>query len=294
MEKMKNKKKHLKSETAYAWVTMLPGLLILAVFVFWPLIYSIPLAFTDYSVVGDMHFVGMKNFQKAFSDSDFIAALKNSIQYVIIVPIIQLISLAFAVALNQKMRGVKVFRTLFYFPVITSTVAVSIVWSWLLSSGGLINKILLGTNILSEKVSWLSNDQTALWVLMFITTWKGVGYYMVIYLAGLQSVPGELTEAARIDRASSIQIFFKILIPMLKPQVVMCSLMSVMSAIKVFDEPFVLTKGGPGNSTLTASLYIYQKGFQNFDFGYAAALSLILSVIILFFSLFVKLYNRKK
>jgi len=117
---------------------------------------------------------------------------------------------------------------------------------------------------------------------------------MVIYLAGLQSVPGELTEAARIDRASSIQIFFKILIPMLKPQVVMCSLMSVMSAIKVFDEPFVLTKGGPGNSTLTASLYIYQKGFQNFDFGYAAALSLILSVIILFFSLFINLYNRKK
>ena len=291
---MKKRKKWLRSEAAWAWGMMLPGLLVLTVFVFWPLIYSLPLAFTDYSVVGEMKFVGTKNFERAFSDPDFIASLTNSIQYVLVVPVIQMASMAFAVALNQKIRGVKVFRTLYYFPVVTSTVAVSIVWSWLFSSGGLVNQLLLDAHIISEKVNWLSDDSTALWVLMFITTWKGVGYYMVIYLAGLQSIPGELIEAARIDRAGTLQIFFKILVPLLKPQVVMCSLLSVMSAIKVFDEPFVLTKGGPGNSTLTASLYIYQNGFQNFDFGYAAALSLILSVIILFFSLLVNAYNRRK
>lgn len=281
------------SEAIYAWGTMFPGLAILFIFVFFPIIFSIPLSLTDYSVVGEINFVGFENFKRAFSDSNFIVALFNSMKYVLVVPIIQIVSLAFAVLLNQKIRGTRFFRMCYYFPVITSTVAVSIVWNWLLSNEGIVNKILLKMNLISESVGWLSNNSTALWVLMFITAWKGFGYYMVIYLAGLQSVPYDLIEAAKLDRANSFQIFIHVIIPMLKPQVVMCTLLSLISALKVFDEPFVLTNGGPGNSTLTASLYIYQKGFQSFDFGYAAALSLILSCIILVFSIIVNVYQRK-
>ena len=240
-----------------------------------------------------MKFVGLDNFIKAFNDENFIQALKNSLLYIIIVPFIQILSILMAVAVNAKLRGIKFFRAAFYIPVVTSTVAVSIIWGWLLSSTGVINKLLLAIGVIAEPVSWLSNEHTALWALMFVTMWKGLGYYMMIYLAGLQSVPEELKEAAMIDGATKTQVTRHITIPMLKPQIVLCSLMSLMGAIRVFDEPFVLTSGGPGNATLTSSLYVYQQGFEEFKFGYSAAIGLIVSLIVLILSLAVFAYNKK-
>lgn len=289
---LKNKSKAFKNNIT-AWTFLVPGLVVLTIFVFYPILYSIPLAFTDYSVIGETNFVGFDNFKRAFSDPDFLTALLNSLKYVLIVPVIQVLSIFMAILLNSKVRGIKVFRVLYYIPVVTSMVAVSILWGWLFAPDGVINYIFLETGLISEKISWLSDSRTALWATMFVTLWKGLGYYMMIYLAGLQSVSQELVEAAYVDGATKFQSIRLITIPLLKPYVFFCSLMSLMSAIRVFDEVFVLTGGGPGTSTMTTSLFIYLKGFVNFDFGYAAAVGLIVSVIIMGLSLVSFLFNKK-
>lgn len=281
------------SEVQTAWLFMGPGLILLALFTFWPIIYSVPLAFTNYSVIGETSFVGFENFKRALSDVNFLASIKNSLLYMIIVPFIQILSIFMAILVNRKIAGIKFFRAAFYIPVVTSMVAVSIIWGWLMSSNGVLNYMLLSIGIINEKINWLSDKDTALWALMFITLWKGLGYYMMIYLAGLQAISSDCIEAAKIDGASNFQVIRKITIPLLKPYVFFCTLISLMAAIRVFDEVFVLTSGGPGNETLTSSLYIYQQGFEVFEFGYSSALGLIISFIIMFFSIFVFLFNKK-
>lgn len=282
-----------RSEASAAWLFMAPGLILIAIFIFWPIIYSIPLALTDYSAIGETKFVGLDNFVRAFKDENFIVSLKNSLIYVLVVPFLQFFSILMAILVNNNVRGIKIFRTAYYIPVVTSMVAVAITWGWLLSQNGLVNYFLISLGIIKDKVVWLSNPNTALVTVMFITMWKGLGYYMMIYLAGLQSVPKELIEAARIDGANRWQTIRKVTIPLLKPYVFFCTLISLMAAIRVFDEVFVLTEGGPGNRTLTSSLYIYQQGFQKFNFGYSSALGLIVSIIIATFSIMMFRFNRK-
>ncbi|MCG7406536.1 sugar ABC transporter permease [Paenibacillus sp. ACRRX] len=282
-----------KSEASVAWLFMTPGLILLALFVFWPIIYSVPLALTNYSVIGKTEFVGLDNFVKALQDKSFITSLLNSLLYVIVVPFIQIISILMAILVNSNVKGIKLFRTAYYIPVVTSMVAVALIWGWLLNQNGVINYVLTNVGLMKEPITWLSNKDTALWTLMFITMWKGLGYYMMIYLAGLQSVPKDLTEAAMIDGANRVQTIRKITIPLLKPYVFFCTLISLMAAIRVFDEVFILTMGGPGDATLTSSLYIYQQGFQQFNFGYSSALGLIVSVMIGALSIVIFRFNRK-
>ncbi|UNK17204.1 sugar ABC transporter permease [Paenibacillus sp. N3/727] len=282
-----------KSEASVAWLFMTPGLILLALFVFWPIIYSVPLALTNYSVIGKTEFVGLDNFVKALQDKSFITSLVNSLLYVIVVPFIQIFSILMAILVNSNVKGIKIFRTAYYIPVVTSMVAVALIWGWLLNQNGVINYVLSNVGLMKERITWLSNKDTALWTLMFITMWKGLGYYMMIYLAGLQSIPKDLTEAATIDGANRAQTIRKITIPLLKPYVFFCTLISLMAAIRVFDEVFILTKGGPGDATLTSSLYIYQQGFQQFNFGYSSALGLIVSVMIAALSIIIFRFNRK-
>lgn len=282
-----------KSEASVAWLFMTPGLILLALFVFWPIIYSVPLALTNYSVIGKTEFVGLDNFVKALQDKSFITSLLNSLLYVIVVPFIQIISILMAILVNSNVKGIKLFRTAYYIPVVTSMVAVALIWGWLLNQNGVINYVLSNVGLMKEPITWLSNKDTALWTLMFITMWKGLGYYMMIYLAGLQSIPKDLTEAAMIDGANRAQTIRKITIPLLRPYVFFCTLISLMAAIRVFDEVFILTMGGPGDATLTSSLYIYQQGFQQFNFGYSSALGLIVSVMIGALSIVIFRFNRK-
>ncbi|WP_245640200.1 carbohydrate ABC transporter permease [Paenibacillus dakarensis] len=286
-------RKWLRSETFTAWAFMSPGLVLLAVFVVWPILFSIPLSLTDYSVIGETSFVGFDNFSRAFKDPKFLVALWNSLIYVLIVPVLQILSIFMAILVNSKIPGIKIFRTAYYIPVVTSMVAVAIIWNWLLSNNGVVNYIFMSLGIIDTKVGWLSSSSTALYVLMFITTWKGLGYYMMLYLAGLQAIPEELYDAAKIDGASRFKVIMRITVPLLKPYVFFCSLISLMSAIRVFDEMFVLTEGGPGNSTLTSSLYIYQQGIEQFKFGYASTLGLLVSVVIGILSIFVFKFNQK-
>ncbi|MNI07209.1 Lactose transport system permease protein LacF [compost metagenome] len=282
-----------RSESFSAWAFMIPGLLFLATFTFWPVIYGIPLSLTDYSVITETHYVGFENFTRAFQDHNFIISLWNSLVYVLIVPVIQVISILMAILVNSRIPGVKMFRTAYYIPVVTSMVAVALIWSWLLGNNGVVNYLLMQAGIISGQVSWLSTSSTALYVLMFITMWKGLGYYMMLYLAGLQGVPSDLYEAARVDGANFLKLIIHVTIPLLRPHILFCTLISIMGAIRVFDEVYILTKGGPGTSTLTSSVYIFQKGLEQFNFGYASALGLIVSVLVGALSVLVFRLNRK-
>ncbi|MGQ3479853.1 carbohydrate ABC transporter permease [Paenibacillus sp. TY11] len=285
--------KWLRSESFTAWAFMTPGLLLLAVFVFWPIIYSIPLALTDYSVISDTHFVGLDNFAAAFKDRNFLISIWNSLLYVLIVPFLQIFSILMAVLVNSHIPGIKIFRTTYYIPVVTSMVAVALIWSWLLGNNSVVNYLLMQVGLISKDIHWLSDSNLALYVLMFITMWKGLGYYMMLYLAGLQNIPQDLYEAARVDGASRWRLIVHITLPLLRPYVLFCTLISLMSAIRVFDEVYVLTKGGPGTATLTSSLYIFQKGMEQFNFGYASALGLIVGAMIAVLSIIVFRFNRK-
>lgn len=279
-----NHKKKLK-DTLVAYAFMAPALIILIVFVFYPIVYSIPLAFYDYSIMGDAKFIGMDNFVRLFADGDFWIALKNSCLFVIVVPILQLLSIAIAMLMNQKLKGTTFFRVLFYTPVVTSMVAVSIIWKYIFDPDGIINALLMQWHLISSPIQFLFDTNLALPTLMAVTIWQGLGYYMMLYLAGLQSVPEELPEAATIDGANGWQCFWKIRLPLLQPYIWFCSLISVIAALGVFDVVFTMTDGGPDKSTYVINYYSYRQAFMNFDFGYSAAIGLVLGIVTTIFSI---------
>jgi putative chitobiose transport system permease protein len=270
-----------------AWVFLAPALLILGVFTFYPIFCGVALAFTEFSLLrhtteGQLvppQFAGFGNFQRLWVDPYFWKALLNSITYLAVVPVIQLASIALAVLVDKPFRGRNFFRTAFYIPVITSVVVIGITWRWVFRSDGLAN-FLLGLVGLGP-VQFLTSPDTALLSIMFVTLWQGLGYYMILYLAGLQTIPIELEEAAVLDGAGPKEVFWHITDPMLKPTIALCSIISCISALKVFGEIFVMTpQGGPNQSTLTMVYYIYLKAFEDFDIGYSAAIALVLAGVV--------------
>jgi putative chitobiose transport system permease protein len=280
-------------QTIKAYLFMAPALIMIIVFVFVPIIGSLPLMFFDYSVLGKTEFIGFNNFKRAFSDPEFGIAIFNSIIFVVVVPVIQILSILLALLVNRKLKGISIFRTLIYIPVITSMVAVSIMWGFLFDPSGAINTFLLDAGIISSPLGFLSDGSTAMLCIMFITIWQGLGYYMMLYLAGLQSVPKELEEAAIVDGANKFKMLIKIKLPLLKPYIWFCSLNSVISAVGIFDAVFVLTKGGPFNSTLVINYYSYIKAFSDFEFGYSAAIGAVQAVITSLLSIIVFVYGKK-
>ncbi len=263
------------------------------VFTFYPIIFGLPLAFTNYSALAETQWVGWRNFERAFADADFLHSLKNSLLYVIVVPVIQFVSILMAILVNNNLKGVQFFRVAYFIPVVTSMVAVAIAWKWMFEEKGIVNYILKSVGLIDSNIAYLNNIDTALFAVMFVTVWKGLGYYMMIYLAGLQSIPSELQEAARIDGANRYQVIWHVTIPLLKPFVLLCSLLSVMAAIRVFDEVYVMTGGGPANSSMVTGLYTYNKAFKDFDFGYAAAIGLIVALIVFVFTVLTFKFGKK-
>lgn len=279
--------------TLLSYLFMFPALLILAVFLFYPTLAGLPLSLFKYSGVGSTKFVGFENFERAIGDKDFWIAMKNSVSFVLVVPIIQLLSLMLAVLVNNRLRGITFFRVLFYVPVVTSMIAVSIMWGFLFDPDGLINGILKQIGLIQSPIYFLADPKWAMPSLMFVTIWQGLGYYMMMYLAGLQSIPSDLVDAARIDGASRASAFFRVTLPMMRPYVWVCSLFSVLSALGVFDVAFAMTKGGPDKATLVMNLYVYNKAFSNLEFGYATAIGLLMSIITTTLSIILMLYGRK-
>jgi len=270
--------------TLIAYLFLLPALGLLAVFTFYPVIYGTVLSLFSYDIINPPRYVGFEQFQKLLRDRYFWIALTNSAKYVLVVPVIQLCSLLLAVLVNRKLRGIQAFRAAYYVPVITSWPVVGIMWTWMYDQAGIVNWVLRSLGALDRPLSWLSHPTITLYAVMFVTLWKGLGWYMVIYLAGLQSIPAEYEEAAGIDGASRARIFWHITVPLLRPYVLLASLISTMAAVKVFEEIYVMTRGGPFFSTYTMFMYIFDEAFQELNMGYAAALAVVLAAIILVFS----------
>ncbi|MCE1245202.1 MAG: sugar ABC transporter permease [Firmicutes bacterium] len=281
-------KKKLK-QMGLSYLFLAPAIVLLLIFTFYPIAYGVILGFYDFNMLRhdtDGHpappkWVGLDNFHRILKDPYFYISLKNSLLYLIVVPIIQLAAILMAILVNRNMKGVTWFRTAYYIPVVTSIVIVGIAWKWVLGSDGILNFFLVKKfHIFAKAIPWLTDSSLALFSVMFVTLWQGIGYYMVLYLAGLQTIPPEFEEAAKLDGASPFTVFKDIILPLLKPTVALCTIISCISALKVFGEIFVMTGGGPENGTLTMVYYIYNKAFNEFDMGYAAALALVLALFV--------------
>jgi putative chitobiose transport system permease protein len=279
-------------ETLTAYSFLLPAVLLMAVFTFYPVIYGAYLGFTNYTAAEiaarkPPEWVGLENFRTVFQDDLFRIGLWNSLKYLVVVPILQIASLAVAVLVNGKLPFIAFFRASYYVPVITSISLAAVMWNWIFQKDGLLNWALKSLYLLDSNnvFGWLNNPRTALWAIMLVTFWRGFGYYMVLYLAGLQAIPAELEEAAKLDGANLWQRFFRITVPLMRPTILLCSLLSTLAAIRVLEEVIVFTNGGPLNSTYTALFYVYNKSLGlDFDYGKAQAAGLVVAVVGFFLS----------
>ncbi|WP_309572699.1 sugar ABC transporter permease, partial [Deinococcus sp.] len=273
--------------TLIAYAFMLPFLILLVMYHTWPVFFGTFLAFTKYNIISPPQWVGLDNFRGLLQDEQFWSGLRNSLKYILIVPVIQVISILVALLVNRPLKGITFFRTAYYVPAITSFAVVGLIWNWMYQQGGPVNAVLITLGLMKEDRGLLNNPATALLAVMFVTLWKGIGYYMVLYLAGLQSIPAELEEAAVLDGAGAWQRFWGITVPLMRPTILLCSLLSTIAALRVLEEVLVLTNGGPLNSTYTALMYVYFKAFQGFDFNYglASAAGLVVAVIALALSI---------
>ncbi|WP_240941231.1 sugar ABC transporter permease [Paenibacillus sp. HB172176] len=276
------------------YLFLLPNIIGFAIFVFLPVIASFFLSFMNWNGFGAMKFVGLDNYARLLKDENFKISFMNSIIFTLVsVPFTLFLSLIVAVWLNAGIKFVKWFRTAVFLPYITATIAVAVIWQLLLNpTMGPINGILSSIGF-NHPPGWLSSPQWALLSVALVYIWNSIGYYMVLYLAGLQGVPEHLYEAADIDGAGSISKFFHITLPMLSPVIFFTIIIGVINSFKVFDLIFVLTQGGPGRSTQVLVYTIYNVAFKQFDFGYASAMAYILFLLILVFS-YLQFRGQKK
>lgn len=262
------------------YVFLFPTVLIFGVFMFYPIADSLWLSFQDFNN-GVYTFVGLKNYITLMQDPIFFKSLTNTVIYLAIqVPLMVSLSLVLAVLLNGAgLRGKGFFRTSLFLPAITALVAYSLVFKLLLNTDhGLVNYLLELVKL--PPVNWLKSAWPARFSIIMAITWRWTGYNMVIMIAGLQAIPETLYEAADVDGASPLQKFFAITVPSMKPIILFTSITSTIGTLQLFDESFVLTLGGPNNATLTTGHYLYNTGFRFFKFGYAAAISYVLVLII--------------
>jgi len=269
------------------WLFLLPALVVLGVFLWGPAVNTAVLAFTNTRSIGGGSFTGLENFSRLAADGDFRNALWHSLLYVVgVVPLLVALPLLLAVLVDSKLPFVSFFRVVFFTPVVASMVVVALIWDWVLRSDGLFNYVLQRLQVINEPIGWLTDPQIALFSVMAVTVWKGLGYYMVIYLAGLQNVPRELYDASKVDGAGPVRRFLSITMPLLRPTMVLVGALSAVSALKVFTEVFVLTRGGPARASQTLVPYIYERGITpGLELGYASAMSLVLFLLVLAFSL---------
>lgn len=252
-------------------------------------------AFTSWSVFGKAKFTGLENFTRLATDASFWTAFWNTMYYTVFhIPLTLGLALGLALLLNQKLRGVAFFRTAAFFPYITSIVAIAVVWNMLFSPQfGPINQFLQALGV-TNPPGWTASATWSMPAVIIVGTWREMGYYMVLLLAGLQTIPGELYEAARVDGANAVDRFWNVTLPMLRPTMFFVTVMLTIGSFKVFDLILVMTEGGPGQSTLVLSQYIYQKGFVENDFGYASAVSIVLFAICLVVTVVQFLVNKRR
>ncbi len=273
---------------------ILPYLIYFLAFVVYPLVFSFILIFHRWNVVTPMEFIGLENFVRLFQDELFFKSIFNTLIFLSIhIPLQIITALLFAQLLNQHIKFRGLFRAVYFLPVVVSGVVVTILWQQMYSyETGLINQVLFKSGF--EKIPWLISPQLAMPSIAVMATWKNVGLYIVLFLAGLQSIPRELYEVAEIDGASSIQKFFKITLPMLNPTIVLVVVLSTIGGFSLFIEPYIMTGGGPMDSTLSAMLYIYNQAFYFNNMGYAATLGFFFATIILIVVIFQRKFIERQ
>ncbi len=269
-----------------AWIFTIPSLILIVSFVFYPMIQAFITSFYT-GVANNLSFGGLANYQRLLTDTTFQKALFNTLLFLVIqVPIMIILALIISSILNNKrlkLRGF--FRTAIFLPCITSLVAYSIVFKSLFASDGFVNAMLMNLNIIAEPINWLTNSTCARILIIIAITWRWTGYNMIFYLAGLQSIDDSVYEAAEIDGATGFQKFRYMTVPLLKPIILFTSINSTIGTLQLFDETMNITQGGPANSTITISQYIYNILFKyQPNFGYAAAVSFVIVVLIVVLS----------
>ena len=278
-----------KDERVAAYIFTLPAIALLVAFLVVPMIYTVYYSVFKYQVMrpNDITFIGLDNYTKLFKDAEFWKALKNTFYFtIIVVPVQCVLALALALLVSRRFKGVSVFRTMYFSPQLTSMVVISVLWTVLYNSNpntGLINSILVGLGM--QPINFLTNAKTAMNAIIFMSAWQGAGYQMMIFLAGLQGIPKEQYEAASVDGANTWQQFWNITIPNLKGTIKYVIMITMIQAMKLFTQPYVMTQGGPKNSTKTMVYYIYTQGFQKGNFGYACSVAAVFFVIVVAMSL---------
>lgn len=267
------------------YLFLLPAGIVLLIFFFIPFFQTIGLSFLNYSNnIYNPSFAGLENYVQILHNPIFYKVMWNTLLYLVIaVPILAIIPLFLAILINQKIKGITLYKILIYLPVIVSIVVAAIAFKWLYAQQGILNYILNVMHI--NSIGWLTDPKYAIYSVIIVTIWKGIGYYMMIYLAALMSVPKELYEACDIDGANFLTKHLTVTVPHIMPTIALVTTISSISAMKIFAEIYVMTKGGPLNSTKTIVYYIYEKAFENLDLGYASAMAVILLIIVMAFSL---------
>ncbi len=272
---MKRKKKAGPNYNRYGWAFIAAAFLLYLIFTIYPAVESLALAFQSLEG-GKYIFVGLKNFKRMFGDAIFLQSLKNTFLYMIIqVPVMLMLALLLAVMLNSRFLKWKgMFRTSIFLPCVTSLVAYSILFKMMFSLDGIVNQLLMHLGILEQPYQFLQNSAWARAVIIIAMLWRWTGYNVIFYLSALQNIPKETFEAAKVDGANAAQTLFRVTIPQLKPIVLLTAIMSTNGTLQLFDETMNITQGGPANSTLTVSHYIYNQSFVYApNFGYASAIS---------------------
>jgi multiple sugar transport system permease protein len=275
-----------QTEELTAYLFIAPWVIGFLVFTLGAMLFSLGLSTYSTDLLSSSQFIGLRNYTRLASDPLFTKALYVTFYYtILVVPLGTLIALLVALLLNQKVAALGFWRTVYYLPAVVTGVAVAILWGWVLNpDAGLLNQGLALFGIPGPR--WFGSEDWAVPGLVMIALW-GTGTNMLLYLAGLQSIPTEIQEAARIDGASSFRVFTQVTLPLLTPTVFFNVIINVIGSFQVFTNAYVLTAGGPNNATLTLVLYIYRQGFQLFHFGYASALAWVLFAIILVFTMLI-------
>lgn len=263
---------------------MVPGLLIYCTIIIVPALYSISLSLFKWNGIGERTFVGLKNYVNLFTkDVVFQTALKNNLIWIFLTLVLTTsLALMLAMLLNNSFKGRVIYRAIFYFPYMLSWVVVGIVWKWIYNPGiGFLDEILAAVGLGDLNAGWLSNPKMALYCVFIAALWQGVGQPMLYFLAGLQAIPQELYEAAKVDGAGKVSLFINITIPQLKETLVIVFATLVIAAMKVYDVVYVMTNGGPANSTQTLASYMYSQTFSFSNLGTGSTIATIMMVIMM-------------
>ncbi|MGC8890893.1 MAG: carbohydrate ABC transporter permease [bacterium] len=278
-------------KTLIGYSFLAPSLILIFTFVLYPIGWSIYISLCDWPSFGTPTYIGFENYINLLRDSRWWRSLTHSIYFMANIPLSIILAMLIAIIMNQSLKGITIFRTLYYLPVISPSIAVALVWALIYNTDfGILNYFLSLLGINGPR--WLASTKWAMPAVILYSIWKGLGYNMVIYLAGLQGIPETLYEAAKIDGANSWILFRYITLPMLSPTTFFLMVMGIIGGFRVFDVIYVMTKGGPGDATVTPLYYLYQQAFQWFRMGYASSIAWLLFIFV-FSATLVQWYIRK-